>query len=72
MMEVFSAMEPMAATVSFTARPLSSASLAPCTAICSICRPWPRFWVMLAVICSRLEVVSSKPLACSLLPWARF
>ena len=71
MIDTFSAMFLMASTVSLTVRPLSSASLAPFTASCSVWRLFSAFWVMEADICSRLEVVSSTEAACSLVPWER-
>ena len=69
MTEIFSTMEVIAEDDSATARPLSSASLAPLTAICSLLRLFSAFWVMDALICSRLAVVSCTEAACSLVPW---
>ncbi len=68
MIETFSAISFMAETVCRTVRPLSSASLAPLTAICSVWRLFSAFCEMEALICSRLEVVSSTEAACSLVP----
>jgi hypothetical protein len=39
-------MERIVAIVSATAFPLSAASLAPLSAICSVCCPFSAFWVM--------------------------
>ena len=61
----------MARTVSFTARPLSSASRVPLTAISRVCRLLRAFWSMMAFICSRLAVISWTEVACSLVPCDR-
>ncbi len=55
--------------VSITVLPLASASPAPFTAICSICRLLSAFCDMEALICSRLDVVSWTEAACALVPW---
>ena len=61
----------MASMVSATAWPPSAASRAPCTAICSVCLLLAALWVMDALICSRLAVVSCTDAACSLVPCER-
>ena len=71
MMDTRSAMERIAVTVSCTDRPLSSASRAPLTAICSFWRLLSAFCEIDALISSRLEVVSSTDAACSAVPCER-
>ncbi len=68
MIEIFSAIARMAVTVSITAAPLSWPSLAPFTAVCSSARLLSAFLAIEALICSRLDVVSSTAAACSLVP----
>ena len=68
MIETLSAIDFIAATVSRTAAPVSSASFAPFTAIDSVCLLFCAFWAMEAFICSRLLVVSWTAAACWLLP----
>ena len=72
MIEMRSAIERIAATVSTTARPLSSACSACRLAIDSVWRLFSAFWVMLVPISSRAEVVSSTDAACSPVPCERF
>src|SRR6478735_9099076 len=71
MIEIFSAMSFIAETVSPTDLPLSAASEEPFSAICSIDRLFSAFLVIEALICSRLDVVSSTDAACSLVPCER-
>src|SRR6266516_7172694 len=71
MIEIFSAIAFMAPTVSTPALPLSSPSRAAFTADCSSWRLLSAFFEIDAVICSRLEVVSSTEAACSLVPCER-
>src|SRR2546426_11123334 len=60
MIEICSAMFAIAVTVSPTDLPLSPASPAPLTAICSIDRLFSAFFVIDALICSRLEETTSS------------
>jgi hypothetical protein len=69
MIPIRSAIERMAATVSTTALPLSSACSACSFAIASVWRLFSAFWVMDPSISSRAEVVSSTDAACSPVPW---
>ncbi len=66
--EICSAITRMASTVSRTAVALPSASRAPRTAVCSVSRLLAALRVIDALICSRLDVVSSTAAACSLVP----
>ena len=68
MIDTFSAIDFIAATVSRTAEPLSSPSLTPLDAICSIWRLLSAFCEIEAFICSMFEVVSCTLAACSLVP----
>ena len=70
MMVIFSAIARIASIDSLTAPAVLSAFSAPWTAICSIWRLFEAFWVIEAVICSRLAVVSSTEAPCSLVPRA--
>ena len=68
MIEIFSAIDFIASTVSRTALPLSSASRDPFFAIDSVCLLLSAFCAIDAFICSRLAVVSCTAAACWLLP----
>ncbi len=59
----------MASTVSLTASPPSTASLAALLAMPSVTWALSVFWLMLALICSMEALVSSMLEACSLLDW---
>jgi len=70
-MLIFSAIASIASLVSPTARPLSSASRAPWMAMSRISWLLAAFWVMEAVICSRLAVACSTEALWLLVPRER-